>query len=190
MNNITQPFDVESGNFVKISLSDTGICMDEATRQHIFDPFFTTKSKQRGSGLGLASTSTYGIICNHGDFIDVYSEKRKGTTFTIYIPGSRKNAIDEEVSTGIIINGHETILLVDDEPMVIDVGRNILEEMGYNVITARNGKEALQSYSQNKLKIDLVILDMTMPGTGGHKTFEKLKSFDPEIKVFCQMVTA
>jgi signal transduction histidine kinase len=158
---ITQPFDVESGKFVKISLSDTGIGMDKATRQRIFDPFFTTKSKQRGSGLGLAST--YGIICNHGGFIDVYSEKRRGTTFTIYIPASGKNAIEEEVSAGIILNGHETILLVDDEPIVIDVGRNILEKMGYNVITARNGKEALHSYSQNKLKIDLVILDMIMP---------------------------
>lgn len=178
---ITQPFDAESGNFVKISLTDTGIGMDKATRQRIFDPFFTTKKKQRGSGLGLAST--YGIIRNHGGFIDVFSEKDKGTTFTIYIPASEKNAIEEKVSSGMILNGHETILLVDDEPIVIDVGRSILEKMGYNVITARNGKEALQSYSQNKGNIDLVILDMIMPGMSGRKIFEKLQSFDPEIKV-------
>jgi PAS domain S-box-containing protein len=179
--NITQPFDVESGNFVKISLADTGIGMDKSTRQRIFDPFFTTKKKQRGSGLGLAST--YGIIRNHGGFIDVDSAKYKGTTFTIYIPATEKNTIEKKLSSGVILNGQETILLVDDEPIVIDVGRSILEKMGYNVITARNGEEALHSYLQIKLKIDLVILDMIMPGMGGRKTFEKLQSFDPEIKV-------
>jgi PAS domain S-box-containing protein len=177
---ITQPFGVEAGNFVKVLVTDNGIGMDKATRQRIFDPFFTTKKKQRGSGLGLASA--YGIIRNHDGFIDVYSEIGQGTTFTIYLPASDKEAVDEKASTEVQLSGRETILLVDDEPFVVDVGRKMLERLGYNVITAKNGKEAFQRYLANKSGIDLVILDMIMPGMGGSATYERLQSVDPDVK--------
>jgi two-component system cell cycle sensor histidine kinase/response regulator CckA len=177
-----KPFKIEPGKYVKISVTDTGVGMDEATRQRIFDPFFTTKEMGRGTGLGLASA--YGIIKNHGGFINVYSEKGEGTAFNIHLPasasevGGRRPEVSEDV-----MHGHETVLLVDDEDMIIDVGEKLLQKLGYEVLIARSGKEATEIYEKNKDRIDMVILDMIMPDMSGGDTFDRLREITPHIKV-------
>jgi PAS domain S-box-containing protein len=167
-----QSFDIKPGKYVKISIGDTGVGMDEATQQRIFDPFFTTKDMGEGAGLGLASA--YGIIKNHGGIIKVFSEKGEGTTFDIYLPASEKKVKKEEK-----IPGTETILLVDDEDMIIDVGQEMLKTLGYEVLIARSGKEAVEVYKTNKDKIDMVLLDMIMPDMDGDKTYNKIKEINP-----------
>ena len=176
-----KPFDLKPGRYVKISIADTGIGMDKATQQRIFDPFFTTKEMGRGTGLGLASV--YGIIKNHGGIINVYSEKGEGSTFTIYLAASEKEVIKEEELPEEVLKGEETVLLVDDEDVIIDVGEEILRELGYNVLIARGGKEAVEIYSRNKDKIDIVILDVIMPEMGGGETYDRMKKMNPDIKV-------
>jgi len=176
-----KPFKIEPGRYVKISITDTGVGMDEATQQRIFEPFFTTKNMGRGTGLGLASV--YGIIKNHGGIINVYSIKGEGTTFTIYLPASEKKVVEEEKVPERLVKGTETVLLVDDEDMIIDVGEEILKELGYKVLIARSGKEAIDIYRANRDKIDLVILDMIMPGVGGGETYDKMKEISHNIKV-------
>jgi nitrogen-specific signal transduction histidine kinase len=176
-----RPYHVEPGRYVKISVTDTGAGMDEATKQRIFDPFFTTKEMGRGTGLGLASA--YGIIKNHGGFVDVLSEKGEGTTFNIYFPASGQEAVKEKEIGEKLIRGTETVLLVDDEDIIIDVGKDILKTLGYKVLLARGGEEALIVYKKNQDEIDMVILDMIMPDMGGGETYDKLKEINPDIKV-------
>lgn len=174
-------FSVKEGNYVKISVTDNGVGMDEATRLRIFEPFYTTKTMESGTGLGLAST--YGIIKNHDGIITVYSEKGEGTTFDIYLPASDKRVSGGKKPTGEIIAGSEMILLVDDEDMIVNVGEQILDRLGYKVIIARGGKEAIELYKENQEKIDMVILDMIMPDVDGKMAYEKLKEINPDIKV-------
>jgi len=176
-----RPYHVEPGKYVKIIVTDTGVGMDEETQKRIFDPFFTTKEMGRGTGLGLASA--YGIIKNHDGFIDVYSEEGEGTTFNIYFPASGQDAVKEKEIGEKLIRGTETVLLVDDENIIIDVGKDILKTMGYKVLLARGGEEALIVYKKNQDKIDMVILDMIMPDMGGGETYDKLKEINPDIKV-------
>ena len=178
----TEPFGVDSGKYVKITVRDTGVGMDEATRQRIFDPFFTTKEMGRGTGLGLASA--YGIIQNHGGIINVSSQEGKGATFKIYLPASEK-AIAEKRKTlpNDILKGTETVLLVDDEAKILDIGKEILEEMGYKVLVAQNGKQAVKVFKECKDAIDLVILDMIMPEMGGGEAYDKIKEEKPRAKV-------
>ena len=179
----TKPLEVKPGKYVRISVTDTGIGMDEQTASRVFDPFFTTKGVGRGTGLGLASA--YGIIKNHGGMIHVYSEKGRGSTFNIYLPAVDAKAEpilfhDEgEVKTG----KEEAILLVDDEAIILDVGEEILDALGYRVFLASGGNEAIEIYKENKDKIALVILDMVMPGMGGGETYKALKSINHDIKV-------
>jgi CheY-like chemotaxis protein len=135
----------------------------------------------RGTGLGLASV--YGIIKNHGGIINVYSEKGEGSTFTIYLAASEKEVIKEEELPEEVLKGEETVLLVDDEDVIIDVGEEILRELGYKVLIARGGKEAVEIYSRNKDKIDIVILDVIMPEMGGGETYDRMKKMNPDIKV-------
>jgi two-component system cell cycle sensor histidine kinase/response regulator CckA len=177
-----KPYKVEPGDYIKITVTDTGIGIDRETRERIFEPFFTTKEMGRGTGLGLASV--YGVIKNHGGYINVYSEIDQGTTFTVYLPASRKKIekqIEKTVAT--VAMGTGTILLIDDEEMIIKVGKELLQELGYDVISARSGQEAIELYEKNAGKIDLVIMDMIMPGMGGGETFDRLKKINPEIKV-------
>jgi PAS domain S-box-containing protein len=176
-----KPYVVIPGRYVKISVTDTGVGMDEATREKIFDPFFTTQEMGTGTGLGLASV--YGIVKNHGGFINVYSEKGEGTTFNIYLPVSEKEVLEEKKPTGEVVKGEGTILFVDDEEMITDVGELLLEKLGYHVLTAKSGQEALDVYGKNMDDIDLVILDMIMPGMGGGETYDRLKEIKPDIKV-------
>ena len=177
----TMPFNGSPGKYVKISVTDNGVGMDEVTRQRIFDPFFTTKKMGRGTGLGLASV--YGIVKNHAGFIDVYSKKGEGATFIIYLPATEKKAVVKKELEKDVLKGSETVLLVDDEDMIIEVGQPMLEKMGYNVLIARGGKEALEIYQKNEQEIDMVILDLIMPDISGGDTYDKLKEIDPEIKV-------
>ena len=177
----SKPYQVEPGNYVKISITDTGMGMDEATQQRIFDPFFTTKEMERGTGLGLASA--YGTIKNHNGFINVYSEHGEGTTFNIYLPASEKEAVKEKEIDEELIRGTETILLVDDEDIILDVGQGIIEKLGYEVLIAKSGKEAIGIYKKNQDQIDMIILDMIMPDMGGGETYDKLKEINPGIKV-------
>ena len=179
--NYVKPFKIEPGNYVKISITDTGVGMDKQTKERIFEPFFTTKEMGRGTGLGLASV--YGIIKNHDGFINVYSEKGEGTTFTIYLPASEKEIIKEKMLSSEVLKGTETILLVDDEDMIIEVGREMLKAMGYKVLIARSGKDAIAIYRKKQGKIDMVILDMIMPYISGGETYDRLKEINSHIKI-------
>jgi CheY-like chemotaxis protein len=172
---------LKAGKYVEIKIRDTGIGMDEETAQRIFEPFFTTKEMGRGTGLGLASV--YGIIKNHCGAISVDSEKGTGTTFTIYLPFSEKRAEKKKESSGSILNGSETILLVDDEDDIIDVGAEILETLGYKVLTAKNGEEAIKLYKENIDIIDVLVIDMVMPRMSGSELYKRLKTLNSEIKV-------
>ena len=138
---------VKQGEYVKVSVVDTGTGMDKKIQEKIFDPFFTTKEKGRGTGLGLASASE--VIEHHGGLIDVYSEKNNGATFNIYLPASDKKVIQEKELTRKILKGTETILLVDDEEMIIEVNQEILKTLGYNPMIARTGKQAIEILKNN-----------------------------------------
>jgi PAS domain S-box-containing protein len=179
----TRPYAVAPGRYVKTTVSDTGLGIDKKDIGRVFEPFFTTKPMGRGIGLGLASV--YGIIKGHVGHIDVYSEKGQGTTFTFYLPASARALAEEAppVAPAIRRGGRETILLVDDEEMIIDVGRGLLQELGYQVIGALSGQEALDLYRARQPEVALVIMDMVMPGMGGSETFDRLKGIDPKAKV-------
>ena len=181
-----KPYNIRPGRYVKLSVTDTGVGMDTETRKRIFEPFFSTKEKGMGTGLGLASA--YGIVKNHGGFINCYSEVGHGTTFNIYFPESEKAIVDEErgrddeLVTGVP-GGGETILFIDDEDEILAVGRKILGSLGYRVITAPDGKTSLEIYTDRGDEIDLVVLDYVMPGMGGREVFETLLRIDPDVRV-------
>jgi PAS domain S-box-containing protein len=176
-----KPFEVAYGKYVEISVSDTGVGIDRETRERIFEPFFTTKEMGRGTGLGLASV--YGIIKSHGGYIDVCSEKEKGTTFTIYLPASEKEPVWDKAVPAETLKGTGTILLIDDEKMILDVGCELLEELGYTVLSALSGRQAIDIFQKNSDKIDLIIMDMIMPGMNGGETFDRLRNINSNIKV-------
>ncbi|MBW2002649.1 MAG: response regulator [Deltaproteobacteria bacterium] len=179
----TKPYHIEPGMYVKISVTDTGVGMDEETRQKIFEPFFSTKKIGEGTGLGLASV--YGIVKNHGGYINTYSEVGKGTTFNVYLPVSEMETGDQrlEADEQLIHYGHEAVLLVDDEKIVLEVAGGMLTSLGYTVIAATNGKDAIEAYEKERDTIDMVILDMIMPGLSGRETCNRLKAIDPAVKI-------
>ena len=170
------------GNYVQLTVTDTGIGMDKETLERVFEPFYTTKKIGKGTGLGLAST--YGVIKGHDGYIEVDSKKGHGTTFYIYLPGSGSRCPKKTVTTNRqLLNGQGTILLVDDEATVLDVGAKILEKLGYRVFAANGGEKSIQVYKKKKDKIDMVILDMIMPEMGGGVVYDQIKSINPEVKV-------
>ena len=176
-----KPFEVTGGNYVKISVTDTGVGIKEEIIERIFEPFFTTKDVGKGTGLGLASA--YGIIKNHNGIIRVYSEKNHGTSFTIYLPSSDLDEpVDAEVSSELL-RGNETILLIDDEEGTILVEKLMLEELGYTVFPVRSGQQAIDLYNEIKTGFDLVALDMIMPEMNGKDTFDELKKINPKVRV-------
>jgi two-component system, cell cycle sensor histidine kinase and response regulator CckA len=169
------------GSYVKISITDTGIGMDKATQQRIFDPFFTTKDKGRGTGLGMSSA--FGIMKNHGGTITVYSEVGHGATFNLYLPLSDKAPLQEPSFDATVYKGSETILLVDDEEMIRNVACAMLKNLGYQVVVAASGAEAVEVINQRGDSIDLVILDMIMPEMDGGMTFDRIHAIMPNIAV-------
>jgi PAS domain S-box-containing protein len=177
----TQPYGHRPGNYVKVTITDTGIGMDDETIKRVFDPFFTTKEKERGTGLGLASA--YGIVNNHDGIITASTKRGKGSTFTIYLPASSKQVAPEKSTGTDIMTGTETILLVDDEEMIIGVGVQLLEKMGYDVLIAHNGHEALQVYEAHQDNVALIILDVIMPDMGGGEVYRRLSKINPQVKV-------
>jgi PAS domain S-box-containing protein len=177
----TKPYIVEPGRYVKMSVSDTGMGMDRATQERIFEPFFTTKEMGRGTGLGLATV--YGIVKNHGGFINVYSEVGQGTTFNIYLPASSRTITAEQEPDQVLVQGSETVLFIDDEEMILEIAQDMLEQLGYRALLANGGEEGIAVYRKQRGTIDLVILDMVMPGMGGGETFDALQKVNPEVKV-------
>jgi len=169
------------GKYVKFRIKDNGTGMEQKTVAHIFEPFFTTKEMGRGSGLGLASA--YGIVKGHDGYIDVESEKGNGSVFNIYLPVSKTPIRKDSEVSEAVEKGNETVLLVDDEAVILDVGSQLLERLGYTVIKAQSGEEAIQKYQGNQQKIDMIILDMIMPDVGGGEVYEKIKKIDSEVKI-------
>lgn len=174
-------YDPKPGNYVQLTVADKGIGMDKATQEHIFEPFFTTKEIGKGTGLGLASV--YGIVKSHGGYIDIESKKGYGTTFTIFLPACIKEISKTIKSVDHITQGNGMILLVDDEHIVLETGVIMLERLGYKVLKAESGMEAVEIYTENRETIDLVILDMIMPIISGGETYSKLKMINPDVKV-------
>ncbi|MBN1626025.1 MAG: PAS domain S-box protein, partial [Deltaproteobacteria bacterium] len=172
----------KEGEYVLMSVTDTGYGMDKDTVEHIFEPFFTTKKVGEGTGLGLAMV--YGIIMKHKGVINCYSAQGKGATFKIYLPAIasfKETVVAEEIAAPK--RGTETILLVDDEEALRDIGSQLLERFGYKVITAQSGENALDVYRNDQKRIDLVILDLIMPGIGGSKCMEEILKINPSAKV-------
>jgi CheY-like chemotaxis protein len=169
------------GHFVKLEVTDTGCGMDEATRARIFEPFFTTKPTGHGTGLGLASA--YAIVKNHGGAITVESAPGAGSTFTVHLPAREAPPAAEPRRARTVRRGRETILVVDDEAVVLKAYGRLLRKLGYQVLTATDGEEALAVYREHGAAIALVLLDMVMPGQGGGATLDALKAHDPQVKV-------
>ncbi|HKI47873.1 MAG TPA: PAS domain S-box protein [Desulfobacteria bacterium] len=176
-----KPYQVKRGRYVQISVTDTGIGMDRAIQERIFEPFFSTKAAGSGTGLGLASV--YGIIKNHGGFVNVFSEKNHGTTFNLFLPVSKRKVVEETKPECGKISGFETILFVDDEEMITEVIEDLFDRLGYKVLIAGSGKEAIELYEKNQERIDMVVLDMIMPNMSGAQTYERLKEINPGVKV-------
>lgn len=176
-----KPYMPKEGEYVLLVIRDTGMGMDDETRAKIFEPFFTTKGLSKGTGLGLASV--YGIVKAHGGYIDVESDPGRGTTFEIYLP-TTDGPVETILERGVLIaSGTGVVLLVDDEEAVLEVGADMLFRMGYKVLKARNGAEALRLFQDDYKEIDLVVLDMIMPDMGGGHVYDRLKQIDPEVKV-------
>lgn len=176
-------FNITPGDYVQISVSDTGCGMDEKTKESIFDPFFTTKEFGKGTGLGLAIV--YGIISQHKGFINVYSEVGIGTTFKIYLPLDNTpvaTTIQDGPQKTFNLKGRGVILLADDEEMVRDICVLALKDAGYEVLVAKDGEEAVRLFETNANLIDLLLLDVLMPKKNGRAVYEEIKKKRPDIK--------
>jgi len=171
--------DLEAGDYVVLTVTDTGVGMDKATQERIFEPFFTTK--EHGRGLGLAMV--HSIVRGHGGAIHVYSELGQGTTIKVYLPAGERRPRRLAEPTPEVRGGTETVLVVDDEEVVRHLLKRILQRGGYTVLQAQDGLEALEIYRKQGEEIDLVILDMIMPRLGGKATLKRLRELDPGVKV-------
>lgn len=177
----THPY-VQPGSYVVLSVSDNGTGMDAATIEHIFEPFFTTKETGKGTGLGLATV--FGIVKQHGGFINVYSEPGKGTTFRVYIPSNtgdpepRRAEADPRPQKGT-----ETVLLAEDHEGLRELGKETLDGLGYDVLVAADGTEAVALFKRNADKIDVLVLDVVMPGMSGPDAYQKMCAIRPSLAV-------
>ena len=176
-----RPFKVNPDRYVKISVKDTGSGMAADVQAHVFEPFFTTKTVGSGTGLGLASA--FGIVKNHSGIIDFISRPMKGTTFFVYLPATEQRLHSEKETDQSLNWGSEIILIIDDEHIILEACKAMLTGMGYTVLTARSGEEALGIYRGQWDDIELVILDMIMPGMDGRETHQHLKKIHPRVKV-------
>ncbi|MCX6986415.1 MAG: ATP-binding protein, partial [Lentisphaerae bacterium] len=182
-NRLSHYSEFKPGFYVLLSVSDSGCGMDEKVRKHIFEPFFTTKEVGKGTGLGLATV--YGILKQSNACVDVQSEPGKGTKFRIYFPRAvNESAVSEESpELAVIPRGTETILLAEDENIMRQMLRDFLQSIGYTVITACDGNEALELFEGHKGQIHLLLTDIVMPGTTGFELAKQMKKLAPEIKL-------
>jgi two-component system, cell cycle sensor histidine kinase and response regulator CckA len=169
------------GQYLMLQVKDNGCGIDSSIQDRIFEPFFTTKEQSKGTGMGLAMV--YGIVKNHGGALDVKSSPNVGTSFSIFLPSSKpplKNKI--EIERKLTVSGQGHILIVDDHQVIRDVTSRMLVSLGYDVVTARDGLDALKYYRENWSEIDLVILDMIMPNMGAKECFRELKQINPNVR--------
>jgi hypothetical protein len=175
---------VEPGDYVMLSITDTGTGMDAATQNRVFEPFFTTKERGKGTGLGLSTV--YGIVKQSGGYIRLESAVNKGTTFKIYLPtvqDHERPALAESKEPAPLSSGKGTILLVEDEEVVRTLGREVLELCGYRVLEAANGTQALKASGEHQGQIDLLLTDVVMPGMSGIDLAHKLLEDIPNLKI-------
>ncbi|MCU0693818.1 MAG: response regulator [Polyangiaceae bacterium] len=177
----SEPHGAKPGRFVKLVVADTGTGIDPAILPRVFEPFFTTRGLGLGTGLGLASA--YGIVKNHGGVITVESEVGKGTAFTVLFPATDRRPAGRPATTAVQRPVQGTILVVDDEPVVLRVCAALLRAVGYEVLTASRGRTAVDLVRQHRHEIALVILDTTMPEMSGADTFDAIREVAPELKV-------
>jgi two-component system cell cycle sensor histidine kinase/response regulator CckA len=183
-----KPYNLSPGSYLKISVADTGAGMDEKNVERIFEPFYTTRPMGEGTGLGLASV--FGIIKKHKGIITVDSHVGKGTTFSIYLPAARILQKPKDPDNLRVISpgkppekGSGTILVVDDEEYILNADKAMLNELGYEVLLANGGKEALRVFDENKDRIKLLILDLIMPDLSGEIVYNRIKSSRPDVRV-------
>jgi len=171
------------GLYVRLMVSDTGCGMDKETLQNIFDPFFTTKEADKGTGLGLATV--YGIVKQNNGYIDVHSERGEGTSFEIYLPRHEAEPEDVEpgdaISTGLA-RGTETVLLVEDNPFVLEMGNRLLSHLGYRVLIANSAAEAVRMAREFSDRIHLLMTDVVMPGMNGRDLADRIQESRPETR--------
>jgi len=173
--------------YVCIEVSDSGMGMDESTRKRIFEPFFTTKDIGKGSGLGLSVV--YGIVQNHGGFINVESKPASGTSFRLYFPASASDVcgkepiFDLDTETTATTNGAATVLLIEDEQNMLNLLERVLLQHGYNVLKAADGEKALEIYRCHEQTIDAVLLDIGLPKIAGRDVLLKIKNENPDVKI-------
>jgi PAS domain S-box-containing protein len=168
------------GIYICISVADTGIGMSRETQRKAFEPFFTTKSQGKGTGLGLSSV--YGTIKNHGGAINIYSELDNGSTFRVYLPLVTSKPVPHDTIEPAVAKGTGTILIVDDEPMLRELGNDLLRSLGYQTTACKDGQEAVEYYQGHWQEIDLVILDMIMPRMNGRDAFKAMHQINPEVR--------
>ena len=176
----TSPFKLNPGPYIQIEMQDTGCGIPPDQIDKIFEPFYTTKEQGKGTGLGLSVV--YGTIKNYNGAISVYSELGTGTSFHLLLPLSETKC-EVRKATPVLQRGEGTILIVDDEEVMRITAKAILEDLGYKVITAENGREALEIYKETTENIDLVVIDMIMPVMNGKDCFLVLQEHDPQVRV-------
>ena len=168
------------GMYIMMEIADTGVGMSTEIQQRMFEPFFTTKTMGKGTGLGLASV--YGIIKTHKGYIEIESQPGQGTVIQIFLPSSDKNITTPKKPKDQLAKGKEKVLFVDDEPMLLEVGAEMLEMIGYHVLSASSGQKAIEIFEHAKDEIDIVLFDMIMPEMNGGELFDKLKEIQPDVK--------
>ncbi|MDA3917787.1 MAG: response regulator [Deltaproteobacteria bacterium] len=184
LNGTADAYGLNTGFFVKITITDSGIGMDDDVLKNIFIPFYSADHRAHPEKKGLGLTFAREIVQNHNGIIDVWSSPNTGSSFSIILPLEEKpDSIDISTETEKLVLGNESVLLVDDEQRVLTVGEEICRTLGYSVITVTSGKEALKIYKAKQESINLVILDMIMPEMNGLETFVELKKLNPDIKV-------
>jgi len=173
---------ISPGHYVRLSVSDDGVGMDAATIEKIFEPFFTTKEKGKGTGLGLATV--FGVVKQHLGHVEVYSEVGKGSVFRVYLPATEA-AVEarREIEEVPVRGGTETILLAEDHDGLREMSHEVLTALGYSILVARDGREAIEKFEANPRKISLVVLDVVMPRLDGPGALERIRGINPSIPV-------
>ena len=173
--------DLDPGEYLKLIITDTGSGIPEEIAAKIFDPYFTTKNSEKGTGLGLSTV--HGIVKDHGGCIKVYSESNVGTSFQIFLPivdlkAQKIDVLDEQLPCG-----SETILFIDDEKLLLEIGKELLETIGYKVETRASSIDALEAFRVRPAKYDLIISDMTMPKMTGDQLAIEIKKIEPKVPI-------